>query len=98
MANIFILLIIGFPWLGALIVWLIGDARPKIQHTFAVAFSLLSGISSLILLAFINSQPAIDLSLGTSFGNLTFTPDGLAVSLTVIATVVGSLAVFFSVD
>jgi len=98
MANIFILLIIGFPWLGALIVWLIGDARPKIQHTFAVAFSLLSGISSLILLAFINSQPAIDLALGTSFGSLTFIPDGLAVSLTVIATVVGSLAVLFSVD
>jgi NADH-quinone oxidoreductase subunit L len=98
MANIFILLIIGFPWLGALIVWLIGDARPKIQHTLAVAFSLLSGISSLILLAFINSQPAIDLALGTSFGSLTFIPDGLAVSLTVIATVVGSLAVLFSVD
>ncbi|MBL0347649.1 NADH-quinone oxidoreductase subunit L [Candidatus Villigracilis affinis] len=98
MANILILLIIGFPWLGALIVWLTGDARPKTQHTLAVAFSLLSGISSLILLAFINSQPAIDLSLGTSFGNLTFTPDGLAVSLTVIATVVGSLAVLFSVD
>ncbi len=98
MANILILLIIGLPWLGALIVWFVGDSRPKTQHTLAVTFSLLSGISSLILLASINSKPVIDLALGVSFGSLTFVPDGLAVSLTVIATVVGSLAVLFSVD
>ena len=98
MAGILILLIIGFPWLGAFVVWAAGDSRPKAQHALAVTFSLFSGISSLILLAFVNSEPVIDLALGTSFGNLTFSPDGLAVSLTVIATVVGSLAVLFSVD
>ncbi len=36
--------------------------------------------------------------LGKAFGVLTFVPDGLAVSLTAIAAVVGSLAVIFSVD
>lgn len=98
MAGNLILLIIGIPWLGALIVWAIGDQRAQAQHTLAVVFSLFSGIASLILLAYVNSQPAIDVTLGSSFGSLTFIPDGLAVTLTVIATVIGSLAVLFSVD
>jgi NADH-quinone oxidoreductase subunit L len=98
MAGNLILLIIGIPWLGALVVWSIGDRRAKLQHILAVVFSLLSGIASLILLAFVDSQSAIDLALGPAFGNLTFVPDGLAVTLTVIATVIGSLAVLFSVN
>ena len=36
--------------------------------------------------------------MGAFFGSLTFTPDGLAVALTAIACVIGSLAVVFSVD
>ncbi len=98
MAGNLILLIIGIPWLGALVVWAIGDQRAKAQHTLAVIFSLLSGIASLILLAYVDSRSAINLTLAPAFGNLTFVPDGLAVTLTVIATVIGSLAVLFSVD
>src|SRR5512147_2982928 len=98
MAGSLILLIIGIPWLGALVVWAVGDQRANAQHTLAVVFSSLSGIASLILLAYVNSQPAIRLALGPAFGDLTFVPDGLAVTLTVIATVIGSLAVLFSVD
>ncbi len=98
MAGILILLIIGIPWLGALVIWFIDDQHAKVQHTLAVVFSLLSGITSLILLAFVNAQPAINIALDPAFGNLTFVPDGLAVTLTVIATVIGSLAVLFSVD
>jgi len=98
MAGNLILLIIGIPWLGALVVWSIGDQRAKAQHTLAVIFSLLSGIASLILLAFVDSRFALNVELATAFGNLTFVPDGLAVTLTVIATVIGSLAVLFSVD
>jgi NADH-quinone oxidoreductase subunit L len=98
MAGNLILLIIGIPWLGALVVWSIGDKRANLQHILAVTFSLLSGIASLILLAFVDYQPAIHLALAPAFGSLTFVPDGLAVSLTAIATVIGSLAVLFSVD
>lgn len=98
MALILIALIIGLPWLGALVVLLAGDKRPQWQHGLAVGFSLTSGLAALILLAFINSRFALDLWLGPAFGSLSFVPDGLAVSLTVIATVVGSLAVIFSVD
>lgn len=98
MAGILILLIIGLSWLGALVVWLVGDQRPKAQHWLAFGFSALAGISSLLLLTTIDSRPAIDLWFGPAFGSLTFVPDGLAVSLTVIATVIGSLAVLFSMD
>ena len=79
-------------------VWLVGDSNPKRQHILTVGFSALSGITSLVLLNFTDSHTAIDLWFGPAFGSLTFVPDGLAVSLTVIATVIGSLAVIFSVD
>ena len=98
MAGTLILCIIGISWLGALTVWGIGDRYEKLQHTFAVVFSLIAGIASLFLLNFIQADPAVDFALGSTFGNLTFVPDGLAVTLTVIATVIGSLAVIFSVD
>lgn len=98
MAGILILLVIGFVWLGAIVVWLVGDQRPQTQHWLAFGFSALSGIASLFLLTTIDSRPALDLWFGPAFGSLTFVPDGLAVSLTVIATVIGSLAVLFSMD
>lgn len=98
MAGILILLIIGLSWLGALVVWLVGDQRPKAQHWLAFGFSALAGITSLLLLTTIDSRPALDLWFGPAFGSLTFIPDGLAVSLTIIATVIGSLAVLFSMD
>lgn len=98
MAGILILLVIGIPWLGALLVLLVGDKHPRWQHALAVGFSLLSGVDALILWMFTSSASSVDVWLGPAFGSLTFIPDGLAVSLTAIATVVGSLAVLFSVD
>ena len=98
MAVILITLVIALPWVGAVAVWLARNERPKLQHTLAVAFSVATAVVSLVLLAFADSEPAITVSLGTSFGDLTFVPDGLAVLLSAIAAVVGSLAVVFSVD
>ncbi len=98
MAATLISLVIGLPWVGAIVVWLTGNKQAKIQHALAVTFSVLTAAASLALLLFAKSEPAITLSLGVSFGNLTFVPDGLAVSLAAIAAVVGSLAVIFSVD
>lgn len=98
MAGILILLVIGFVWLGAILVWLVGDQRPKFQHWLAFGFSALAGVFSLLLLTVIDSRPALNLWFGPAFGSLTFVPDGLAVSLTIIATVIGSLAVLFSMD
>src|SRR6266545_8327088 len=98
MPGILVALVIGLPWLGAIAVWLARNERPQLQHTLAVGFSILTAITSLVLLKFASPEPAIHLALGKAFGNLTFVPDGLAVSLTAIAAVVGSLAVIFSVD
>ncbi|GAB4495900.1 MAG: hypothetical protein OHK0052_04600 [Anaerolineales bacterium] len=93
-----IFLSIALPWLGALLVWLTGDRRPKLQHALAVTFAVAAGITALLLLAFVDSKPAIYIQLPAAFGALRFTPDGLGVSLAAIATVIGSLAVIFSVD
>lgn len=96
MAATLVLLVIFLPWLGALIVWAV---KPhNLKHSLAVGFSLLTGLASLLLLAFPSAEPVIRLPLGASFGDLTFVPDGLAVTLAAIAAVIGSLAVIFSVD
>ncbi len=104
MAATLILLSIGLPWLGALLVWAIGFKRPastnisRFQHTTATVFSAAAGLAALALLAFPGSQAVIRIPIGDYFGELTFVPDGLGIFLAVIATVVGSLAVVFSID
>jgi NADH-quinone oxidoreductase subunit L len=98
MASWLIPLIIGLPWIGALVVWRTGDGRPRAQHLLATGFSLAAGIASLALLPFISDQAAIRLPFGDFFGDLVFIPDGLGVFLAAVATVVGSLAVIFSME
>lgn len=98
MAGIIVALVIVLPWVGALVVWLARNKHARLQHTLAVLFSVLTAIASLVLFLFANAEPAIQIPLGKAFGDLTFVPDGLAVSLTAIAAVIGSLAVIFSVD
>lgn len=98
MTTILIGLVIGIPWLGALILWRTSDENPRLQHTLAVAFSIAAGFASLALIFFSSAETAVDIPMGAFFGSLTFTPDGLAVALTAIACVIGSLAVLFSVD
>ena len=98
MAAILIGLVIGLPWLGAVVIWRTRDDTPRLQHTLAVAFSIAAGIASLALIPFASAETAISIPMGRYFGDLTFTADGLAVTLTAIACVIGSLAVIFSVD
>lgn len=98
MAGILIGFVIGIPWLGSVALWLTRDRSASLQHALAVGFSVAAGIASLALIPFASAQTVIDLPVGRYFGSLTFTADGLAVTLTAIACVVGSLAVVFSVD
>jgi NADH-quinone oxidoreductase subunit L len=98
MAGILVTLVILLPWVGALAVWLARNSHPRIQHTLAVVFSVLTAAASIVLLMFASPEPVIQFPMGRAFGELTFVPDGLAVLLTAIAAVVGSLAVIFSVD
>ena len=96
-ANLLILTIV-IPWSGALLVWWVGDQHPNLQHGLAVAASVAAGLAALGLLAFSGTKVLVNFPVGGPFGDFTFVPDGLAVFLAVVATVVGSLAVIFSVD
>lgn len=98
MAAWLVLLTIGLPWLGALAVLSAGDARARAQNAFAVGFTLASGLAALALLPFTTDAAAVRIPVGGVFGDFTFVPDGLGVFLAVVATVIGSLAVIFSVD
>ena len=91
-----IAIMIGVPWLGSLIVWLVGDEHEKLQHWLAVIFSLIAGAASIILIPRAASGIAFTIPIGGAFGDFTFVADGLGIFLSVIATVVGSLAVIFS--
>lgn len=97
-SNILILLIIGLSWIGAVLVWLLGDPRPRLTSTLAIVFSLLSGAAAITLIFQISSATVVFYSFGGPFGDASFVPDALGVYLAVIATVIGSLAVIFSVD
>lgn len=101
MASSLILITICLPWIGAALVWLIGDRHPKWQHTLAAVFSVCTAAASLFLLlprnwgatdTVVLSQP-----FGPFIGELTFVADSLSVFLAAIATVVGSLTVIFSI-
>ncbi len=98
MTEWLILLTIAIPWLGAILVWLVGDNHPRLQNVLAVSFALAAGISALLLIPNSSDKAVLVIPVGSVFGNFTFIPDGLGVFLAVVATVVGSLAVIFSVD
>jgi NADH-quinone oxidoreductase subunit L len=98
MAGALVVLTIGLPWVGAVVVWLAGKAPERWQHGLAVGFAILSGAAGLALLTQASSATAVTFPIGGVFGDFTFVADGLGVFLAAIATVIGCLAVIFSVD
>ncbi len=98
MVSWLLILTICLPWLGALAVWIARDSRPRWQHGLAVSFAAAAGLASLGLLPLATDQVVLRLPIGGIFGDFTFVPDGLGVLLATIATIVGGLAVIFSVD
>jgi NADH-quinone oxidoreductase subunit L len=98
MTGTLVLLSIALPWLGALLVWLAGDARPRLQHALAVVFALSGAVASVVLIGHRGNHNVLNVPLGSVFGSATFLPDGLAIFLANVATIIGSLAVIFSID
>ncbi len=98
MASTLIFLSIGLPWIGALLIWRTGDDHPRWQHFLAVVFSLGAGAASLYLIPVGLQRPEVVIPIGGAFGDFTFMADGLGVFLAAVATIIGSLAVIFSVD
>jgi NADH-quinone oxidoreductase subunit L len=98
MALLSVLLCIFLPWMGSIVVWICGNKHPRLQHITASAFAIVTGIISLLLLLNPSEAPIVRFPMGDFFGDLTFVPDGLGIILAIIASVVGSLAVIFSID
>ena len=69
MVSLLILLIIGLPWLGALLVWFARDSRPRLQHNLAVSFSLTAGLASLALLLFYRQGGSLSIPMGNGSSN-----------------------------
>ena len=97
-AHLMILLTILIPWLGAAILWLSGDKHPRLTHTLAILFSALAGAAALLLIPNISQSAEVYAVFGGAFGAASFIPDAMGVTLAIIATVIGCLAVVFSVD
>lgn len=110
MSSWLICLTIGLPWLGALAVWLAGlveARRPQflptsgvhasVVHALAILSSVSAGLVALALFPLATDTAVIAIPFGEPFGTLTFVPDGLGVFLAAVATLIGSLAVIFSV-
>jgi NADH-quinone oxidoreductase subunit L len=99
-APLLIYLAVGLPWVGAFLVWIIGDNRPRWQHITAITLSLTAAGAALLLLSqtlwYSTTEVVVRLPFGPFFGDMTLVADGLSVFLTVIATTIGSLAVIFS--
>jgi len=98
MVSWLVILTIFLPWLGALCVWVVQDKHPRIQHSLASGFAVAAGLASLALLPLATDHVVLSIPVGGIFGVFTFVPDGLGVLLAAIATIVGSLAVIFSID
>lgn len=98
MVSWLVILTICLPWLGALCVWVARDNHPRLQNSLASGFAVAAGFASLALLPFATDEVVLSIPVGGIFGDFTFVPDGLGVLLATIATVVGSLAVIFSID
>lgn len=98
MTALVVLGVMVFPWLGALLVWVAGDKRPRLQHRAAVVSAVAAAVSALVLIPQTTADAVISLDTGGVLGVLSFVPDSLGVFLAAIAAVIGSLTVLFSVD
>jgi NADH-quinone oxidoreductase subunit L len=98
MSLTLVLIIIGVPWLGAALILLDRDRHDKLQHGLAVFFALAAAAAAVVLATHVSKDSILLLAAGTVFGDFTFVPDGLGVFLTLIATIIGSLAVIFSIN
>jgi NADH-quinone oxidoreductase subunit L len=98
MLSWLLLVTIGLPWLGAACIWLVGDRHSRLLHTLAVIFAVASGLSALGMLPLASAGVAVRIPVGGVFGDFTLVADGLGILIAVIATVVGCLAVIFSIN
>ncbi len=90
MAGLLALSVILVPWVGALVVWSVGDERSAAQHILAVAFAAVTAVLSLLLVPSVTVQTVLSVPAGAFFGHFTLVLDGLGVFLAIIAAVIGA--------
>jgi NADH-quinone oxidoreductase subunit L len=93
-----VILTITLPWLGGLLVWMLGERRREAQHLMAIGFSIASAVAGILLIPYTTDEIVLTIPMGARFGDFTFIPDGLGVFLAIIATGIGCLSVIFSMD
>ncbi|TFH33504.1 MAG: NADH-quinone oxidoreductase subunit L, partial [Anaerolineales bacterium] len=98
MLKTLILAPILLPWAGALLILLVRARQPRLIQTLATLFSLGGALAVVALFGFVSSEAPLSITLGSAFGRMSFTPDGLALYLAAIATIIGTLAVIFSTE
>ena len=98
MPGFLVLCVILIPWIGSMAVYLARDCRPRLQHGMAVGFSVLAGLCAIGLVFNTGGQVVISIPLGSFFGAATFQASGIGAFLSLIAAVIGSLTIVFSVD
>lgn len=96
--RILIPLLILLPWLGSILVWVMHDRNEKKIHLTASAVAVICALISILLTFQIGNQKPVYYSLGMALGELSFSADAMGVTLVLIANVIGSLAVVFSID
>ena len=97
-AGWLIILVIGLPWLGAVAAFAARNSSPRTLNTLAVLFSVAAAACAVALLPFASEDVALTLHAGGFFGDFTFIPNGMGIFLSIVATVIGALAVIFSID
>jgi NADH-quinone oxidoreductase subunit L len=98
MVSWLLLVTIGLPWLGAACIWLVGDRHPRSLNALATIFSITTGLAAIGILPLASSSVGVRIPTDSILGDFTLIPDGLGVLIALIATVVGSLAVIFSIN
>ena len=79
MPGILVVCVMLVPWVGAVAVWSVRDSRPRAQHSMAIGFSLLAGLSAIALMFYSGKDIVLRIPVGRFFGEETFLADVWAV-------------------
>lgn len=83
------------PWFGSLLIPLINEDEEKITHTLAAIFGVLTAAVAIGLL-FIPGSTTVNVPTGMFIGNFALSLNTISLMLSLIASIIGGLAIIFS--
>lgn len=90
-----ILVPILLPWFGCIVLSLLPDEKEKLLHTLAVMFGSLTALSAISLL-FLSTSHQFRIANPFFFGDFVLSIHVISLMLTLIASIIGGLAIVFS--